>query len=113
MNATMTNGKMRKTLADQLDRLDQILDVLSDGLNEAVASAVQEAAGAAVQQAVRQALVEVLTNPDVLTLIGSAARAQSPTPPDPDVTPPSAASRPGLRERLGALGDWAGGQVRD
>ena len=37
------NGRSRKSLADQIDRLDQILDGLADGLNEAVASAVKQA----------------------------------------------------------------------
>ena len=31
---TNTNGQVRKTLASQLDRLDAILDSLSDGLND-------------------------------------------------------------------------------
>jgi hypothetical protein len=112
MTVTMTNGKTRKTLADQLDRLDNILDALSEGLNGAVADAVKEAAGAAVQEAVRQALIEVLTNPDVLTLIGGAVRTQAPAPPAPDVPPVVVDSRLGLREPLGALGSWAGRQVR-
>lgn len=112
MNATMTNGRTRKTLADQLDRLDGILDALSDGLNGAVADAVREAAGTAVQQAVKSALVEILTNPDVLTLIGGAARAHGPAPVAPDVSGEVPADRPGLRHRLGALGAWASQKVR-
>lgn len=44
MTATMmANGKTRKTLADQLDRLDRILDGLAEALNEAVADAVRSA----------------------------------------------------------------------
>lgn len=31
--ATATNGKPRKQLADQLDRLDSIIDTLAEGLN--------------------------------------------------------------------------------
>ena len=31
---TSTNSQPRKTLASQLDRLDQILDTLSEGLND-------------------------------------------------------------------------------
>jgi len=31
---TPTNGQMRKTLASQLDRMDQMLDGLSEGLND-------------------------------------------------------------------------------
>jgi hypothetical protein len=59
MNPTTTNGPARKSLASQLDRLDQILDTLGEGLNEAVATAVEQAVTGAVQAAV----VEVLTNP--------------------------------------------------
>ena len=31
---TITNGQARKSLAEQLDRLDTMLDGLSDGLND-------------------------------------------------------------------------------
>lgn len=51
MIATPPNGRVRKNLADQLDRLDGILDGLADGLNEAVAAAVKDALATAVQQA--------------------------------------------------------------
>ena len=34
MTTTTTNGDARKTLASQLDRLDSILDGLSDALND-------------------------------------------------------------------------------
>jgi len=34
MTTTTMNGSTRKTLASQLDRLDGILDALSDGLND-------------------------------------------------------------------------------
>jgi hypothetical protein len=35
MTTTMNpNGRVRKNLASQLDRLDQILDGLADGLND-------------------------------------------------------------------------------
>src|SRR5947209_5832748 len=45
---TEPNGKVRKSLADQIDRLDGILD----GLDAALSGAVQDA----VEQAVRQAV---------------------------------------------------------
>jgi hypothetical protein len=54
MNATLKNGQARKSLAEQIDRLDRTLDGLADGLQEAVA--------AAVQQAVRCVLAELLSN---------------------------------------------------
>src|SRR5450432_4030633 len=59
---TTTNGKAPRTsLAQQIDRLDLILDNLSEGLQEAVAEAVKTA----VTRAVEAALVEVLTNPEL------------------------------------------------
>jgi hypothetical protein len=66
---TDTNGRVRKSLAEQIDRLDGILDGLADGLNEAVVTAVKEAVGAAVQEAVRAVLTELLGNPDLLRMI--------------------------------------------
>jgi hypothetical protein len=63
---TMTNGQVRKSLASQIDRLDQILDGLAEGLNEAVAMAVKEAVALAVQEAVHGILAEVLSNADLL-----------------------------------------------
>jgi hypothetical protein len=105
MTATMTNGKTRKSLSEQIDRLDGILDGLADGLNEAVAAAVREA----TTSAIRQALVEVLSNPDVLALIGSSARLHAPILPTPEVPATAGPERPGLGQRLGA---WAGQQVQ-
>ena len=63
MTTTTTDisGKVRKSLADQIDRLDGILDGLADGLNEAVATAVKQA----VTSAVEAALVEVLTSAEL------------------------------------------------
>lgn len=52
---TNPNGSARKTLASQLDRLDNILDGLAEALNESVA--------AAVERAVAGVLTEILTNP--------------------------------------------------
>jgi hypothetical protein len=60
---TNPNGRARKTLAEQIDRLDAILDGLGDALNEAVAAAVSQAAGRAVKEAVQAVLAEALTNP--------------------------------------------------
>jgi hypothetical protein len=62
---TNTDGRTRKSLAEQIDRLDAILDGLSDALNESVAAAVSEAVGVAVKEAVQAVLAEVLTNPAV------------------------------------------------
>ena len=66
MIATMSlNGKPRRQLSDQLDRMDEILDVLGEGLAGAVVDAMK--AGTAL--AVKQALVEILSNPELLATI--------------------------------------------
>jgi hypothetical protein len=52
---TNPNGSARKTLASQLDRLDDILTGLSEALNESVSTAVEKA--------VAGVLTEILTNP--------------------------------------------------
>jgi hypothetical protein len=80
-----TSDRQRKTLASQLDRLDGILDALSEGLNEAVANAVQHAVGLAVQHS----LTEVLTNEQLLEHLRQPA---------PAAEPPKA--EPGLLQRI-------------
>lgn len=57
------NGRAKKTLAFQLDRLDTILDGLADALNGAVSDAVRETVGVAAKEAVRVALDEALSQP--------------------------------------------------
>jgi hypothetical protein len=75
--ATTTNGKLRKSLSEQIDRLDAILDGLSAALNESVAGAVQEAVGLAVREAVQAVLTEVLANPTVLALLNGGSSQPS------------------------------------
>jgi hypothetical protein len=79
--STSTNGQVRKTLASQLDRLDAILDSLGEGLNQAVATAVEQAVEIAVRegvhQGVRGALSEILTNPEILTVLRAALAPES------------------------------------
>jgi hypothetical protein len=78
MNATTTNpnGPTRKSLAEQIDRLDAILDGLAENLNEAVvdavAGAVKEAVTVAVQEAVHAAVLEVLTNAELRKRMGAS-----------------------------------------
>src|SRR5262245_51799260 len=99
----VSNGRLRKSLAEQIDRLDRILDGLAEALNEAVAAAVKEAVGIAVQQAVQAVLVEVLTNADLLDQVRSVVAPQPPGEP----TQPS----PGPRKRpwanlVGSATNW-------
>jgi len=90
--ATVTNGKPRKQLADELDRMtaqldraDAILDALSEGLNGAVAEATKEG----TRLAVKDAVIELLTDPELRTALHRA-------------TAPAAAARPRLWDRLKA-----------
>jgi hypothetical protein len=72
MTPMITNGRSRKSLADQLDRLDRILDGLGDALHAAVADAVQ--------QAVRGVLTGLLADPMIRTaLAGTVPTATAPT----------------------------------
>jgi hypothetical protein len=76
---TVMNGKPKKQLADELDRMtgqldraDAILDALSEGLNGAVAEAAKEG----TRMAVKEAVIELLTDPD---LRAALHRASAPT----------------------------------
>ena len=82
-------AKPRKQLADQLDRLDGIIDVLADGLPQAVADATR--AGT------RQTLVELLADPEVLARLKAAL---VPDVPEAPVELVGAAKRPGPFARL-------------
>jgi hypothetical protein len=82
-----SNGRTAlKSLADQIDRLDTILDGLADALNESVAQAVREVIGQAVAEAVQAAVTEVLSSPELLR----AALERLEPPPAP----------PALKERI-------------
>ncbi len=109
---TQTNGQQRKNLASQLDRLDTILDTLSEGLNEAVAQAVQESVGLAVREAVQAVLREALATPELLALLQAAhrpaAEAGVSLPPPPASQP---APKPSLRQRLGRGWAWLTGRI--
>ena len=85
---TNLDGQSRKTLASQLDRLDDILD----GLDSALAGAVQEAVSMAVKQAVQAVLSEVLTNRELQEQLHRAAKESSP--------PEEAHGKPSMLNRL-------------
>jgi hypothetical protein len=75
MTAPTDNGTApRKTLAQQIDRLDGILDGLDAALHGAVADAVREAVGPIVLEAVQLAVAETLSSPEAIR----AALKQSP-----------------------------------
>ena len=54
---TTDNGRTRKSLSAQIDRLDGILDGLADALNESIAAAVKEA--------VQGILTELVNHPQI------------------------------------------------
>jgi hypothetical protein len=93
---TPTNDRPRKSLAEQLDRLDAILDGLSEALQGAVADAVQHAVAVAVKDAVQGVLSELLANPAVLAML------RGPTTPAPERPPATSAPSP-VRQRLAGL----------
>jgi hypothetical protein len=105
--ATTNNGPARKSLAEQLDRFDGILDGLAEGLQEAVATAVQEAVGVAVREAVRSVLAELLTNPDVLALVRAAVGAGAAAGAVPEAGQPRQTV-----SRLGRAWAWVGDRMR-
>ncbi|HEY2910434.1 MAG TPA: hypothetical protein VGI99_09315 [Gemmataceae bacterium] len=75
----LINGRPpRKQLSEQLDRLDSIIDALADGLPAAVAEAAREGTRAAV----KDAIVEILTNPELRTMVQSF----TPSPPQATVS---------------------------
>src|SRR6266567_4548749 len=92
------DGKARrKTLSDQLDRLDGVIDDLSEGLHQAVAHVVGQAVTQAVQQAVEGLMQTVLNNPELLRNL--AAQLGPPAPAAPAAAPTEreapASGRPG------------------
>jgi hypothetical protein len=124
---TNTNGQARKSLAEQIDRLDAMLDGLADGLNDAVAAAVKEAVGVAVQQAVQTVVREMLTSPELLArfaAVGLPVAAPAPEPATPKakvgwkqrwfgvckaVTAQLNAARLWCGRRLHGVGRWTAG----
>jgi len=86
MSATLTNGRPRKQLADQLDRLDAILDGLAEALNQAVADAAREG----TRLAVKEAVVEIVTDPHLRALLAPNPAAPAPVPVASERTAPAA-----------------------
>ncbi|HEY2784518.1 MAG TPA: hypothetical protein VGJ05_06030 [Fimbriiglobus sp.] len=83
MSAAIFNGRQpppqqRKQLSDQLDRFDQILDGLSEGLQGAITDAAREGTRTAVREAIR----EVLTDPTLRAVLEKLA---APVPAEPTV----------------------------
>ena len=80
MTVTMNppeNGRQRRTLASQLDRFDGMIDGLDTAIKDVIADSVKEAVGVAVgtavSEAVRATLIEIATNPDILSMLHGGA----------------------------------------
>ena len=91
-NGAMNARAARKSLGDQIDRLDGILDGLAEALNESVADAVRGAISHAVGEAVHAAVKEVLSSPDLLRA-ALARHEPAATSTHATVTHPEVASR--------------------
>ena len=94
MQTVLTNSKVRKSLSEQIDRLDMILDGLAQALNGAVADAVTQAVSLAVKEAVQTVLTEVLSNPDLCAQLQDSA-----------VAPIAASTDPAIRSTATSLVD--------
>jgi hypothetical protein len=94
MQTVLTNSKVRKSLSEQIDRLDRILDGLAEALNGAVADAVTQAVSLAVKEAVQTVLTEVLSNPDLRAQLQGRA-----------VAPIAAGTDPAIRSTATSLVD--------
>jgi hypothetical protein len=83
MTQTITNGTTRKSLANEIDRLQATVAGLGEGLRDAV----REATSQAVREAVGELVSEVLTNPDIAALLRNVqtqpAQAARPRPSSP------------------------------
>ena len=108
MSATTTmNGKpQRKQLADQLDRLDGVIDALGDGLSQAVADACRDGARAAVREVLR----ELIANPDLLAAVRPTPVPVLATTPS-DAPSPPAPPKASFWDRVKATAKRAGDAV--
>ena len=91
-NGTMNARVPRKSLNDQLDRFDAMLDGLSEAIPQVIADSVRAAVAEAVRQAVEASIREVLSRPELLR---AALEKHAPLatlsvpPPAPEAKPPT------------------------
>jgi hypothetical protein len=105
---TTTNGRIRKSLAEQIDRLDHILDGLADALNQSVADAVKQAVTLAVQEAIQGILAEVLANPDLLAKLRGLVSQSTATTSAPVTAAAPAVTPSRVGTLTGKVGSWLG-----
>jgi hypothetical protein len=97
MSTTETNNKPRKSLADQIDRLDSLLTGLSEAIEGTVAEAVRRSVTVAIERAVEGLFTQLVANPAVVELLRGATAPTSPEGP-----PATSAASP-VRQRLAGL----------
>ncbi len=105
-NREMNGSTQRKTLASQLDRLDNTIDALADGLNDTIAHAIREAVTVAVQEAIQAVVSQVMNHPEILRRL---AALDAPVPVATVSTPASPEAAPkseGMGARLGRAWSW-------
>jgi hypothetical protein len=106
MQTVLTNSKVRKSLSEQIDRLDKILDGLAEALNGAVADAVTQAVGLAVKEAVQTVLTEVLSNPDLRAQLQGSAVAPIAAGADPAIRSTATSLVDRVAQNAAHLANW-------
>jgi len=78
------NGRTesRRSLSQEIDRLDQMLDGLAEAIPATIAESVKEAVSTAVAEAVRITLLELASNPSILAMLRPAPASQTVNPND-------------------------------
>jgi hypothetical protein len=101
---TCGNGRVqRKSLNDQLDRFDAMLDGLGEAIPEVIADSVRRAVGEAVRLAVEASVREVLGSPELLrAALGKHAPPSDSMPARREVLPGRT-----LKDLLRAAGAWS------
>jgi hypothetical protein len=99
---TISNSRtQRKSLANEIDRLDDILDGLDAALAGSVETAVRDVVGQVVRETVEATVREVLSSPD---LIRAAVAHHAPAAPVPQAArAPRRTIKELLKERLAWL----------
>jgi hypothetical protein len=106
-NGIANTRTARKSLADQIDRLDNILDGLAESLNESVADAVKDVIAQVVGRAVETAVKEVLSSPE---LLHAALEKHAPPAPSPQSAAPKT-DRRSITDSLKRGWSWLCGEA--
>jgi hypothetical protein len=111
MQTVLTNSKVRKSLSEQIDRLDKILDGLAEALNGAVADAVTQAVSLAVKEAVQIVLTEVLSNPDLRAQLQGSSVASIAAGNDPAIRSTTTSLVDRVAQNAAHLANWCTAQL--